>query len=105
MSKLKELWAYVVAAIGVTIAGLVYYLTLKNKQINALKAEVDLADTKNKVTALESDIKNKRENIAKNAKEIAELDNTLESLGKKKKAIAVKEGAKTTTEIEEFWSK
>lgn len=103
MSKIKEIWTYVVGAVGLIIAGLVYYLSLKNREVNALKAQVDLADTSNKVTALETEIKIKRENVSGNSKEITELDKTLDKIKQKKDQIAMQNGAKNKQQIEDFW--
>ena len=103
MSKLKQLWGYIIGAVGLVIAVLVYYLGLKNKQINALKAEVELADTKNKVTVIETEVKLKKEQIKGNVKEVQELDKLLVQLEEKKKEIARNSGASTTKQIEDFW--
>ena len=105
MDKLKQFWGWIVGAVGFIIAALIYYLNLKNKQVNSLKAQIDLADTSNKVTQLETEIKHQRNEVATNLKEIKELDKTLAVLEEKKVVMAKEAGAKTPQEVEDFWSK
>lgn len=109
MNKIKEFFTNVyviVAAILVGAVGiLLYYLNGKNKEINALHAAVDLADTQKKADLLETDIKTKLDNQNLLQKEVDGLNQGLLKLDEQRKNIAGQEQNKTPDEAQDYWNK
>lgn len=106
MNKLKQWGGYVVAGVVGLVGILLYFLSLKNKQVNALKAKVALSTTEKETDVLEAEIRAHRENNAKLAKERKELDKALKELDNKRAEI--KDKAKSLTdpkEVAEYWEK
>lgn len=109
MDKIKTFFSNVyviVAAILVAAVGiLLYYLNGKNKQINALHAAIDLADTQKKADVLETDIKQRLDNQDLLQKEVDGLNQGLVKLDEQRKNIAAQEQNKTPNQAEDFWNK
>ena len=104
MSKLKSVWGWIIAAVGGTIGFLLYFLTLKNKQINKLKAKVELTETEKEADLLETEIKETRSAKKMLKKEEIEIDKILISLDEKRKTITKEIKNKSDKEIEEYWN-
>lgn len=99
MELLKNLWAKIVLGLVGAIGILLYILNLKDKEIVAHKAELQLADTKEKVKDIERDIKVKMDKHKDNKKQLDKLDKVLIKLEDKKKKMAADEGV----DIESYW--
>jgi len=109
MSKIKDslssIWEYIVLGVAALIGILIYIAKSKQKEINALKARIELVDTQKKADLIEVEIKQKFDNTNLLAKEITELENNLKLLEDKRKEIAKGETSKTSDQIEDFWKK
>lgn len=109
MNKIKEILTNVYVVIAAILVGavgiLLYYLNGKNKEINALHAQVDLADTQKKADLLEADINAKLDNQKLLQKEVDGLNAGLVKLEEQRKSIAGQEQNKTSGEVEDYWNK
>ena len=109
LSKIKEffksLWGIIVLVGGVTVGILLYLLQRKQREVNTLKAKIDLAKTQKEADLIEVEIKKKLDNVNLLDKEVKELNKALDDLETKRKDIASSEKNKTPDEIEDFWNK
>jgi uncharacterized membrane protein YgaE (UPF0421/DUF939 family) len=109
MNKIKDflnnVWTITIAVLGGILGILLYFLKLKQREINALKAEISLVDTQKKADLLEVSIKQRLENKDLLQKEIEELNKSLALLEEKRKSLAKNEQNKTYEQIENFWNK
>ena len=109
MNKIKEffksLWGIIVLVGGVAIGILLYLLQRKQREVNTLKAKIDLAKTQKEADLIEVEIKKKLDNVNLLDKEVKELNNTLTQLEEKRKTLSTTEQNKTDQEIEDFWEK
>ena len=103
MGKLKSLWGYIVAGLVAVVGILLYVLNLKQKKNNSLRAQIELADTKEDVARLDGEIKQLEKSKKKNSNEIMKLEILKSALRERKEALAKEEGARTTDEIENYW--
>jgi len=101
MSSIKNIWGYIIAGIGLVTAILVYMF--KQGKVNSLEAKIALSKTKEDIARVDEEIKKLEENKIKNDNKINELNNLKSKLELKKKEIAVKEGSKAPSEIENYW--
>lgn len=99
MEFLKNLWAKIAVFFAAAAGILLYILTLKKREVNAYKAKIKLAETKDQVKDIEREILTKMEERKDNHKAIAKLEKNLEDVEKKKSEIAMKEGR----DVEEYW--
>jgi len=104
MNKIKSFFGYIIGGLGIVVGILLYYISLQNKKYAALQARVALAETREEAVKLETEINELAKKAGNNKKELDELEKTMVQLDNKKKAIAVKEGAKTSKEILDFWN-
>jgi hypothetical protein len=109
MDKIKaffnSIWQ-VIALVAVTAVGiLLYMLKSKQKDIDALNAQIQLADTQKKADLIEVDIKQRLSNISVLDKETTELNNSLALLEQKRKDISASESNKTSDQIQDYWNK
>lgn len=95
----ENLVLLLVGAVGL----LVYYISLKNKSINALKAEIDLTKTQKDADALETHIKSKLQDSTLLKKEVDELNKTLVQLEEKRNSLP--EGPRDPKDVEDYWKK
>jgi len=95
----ENLVLVLVGALGL----LLYYLNLKNKTINALKAEIDLTKTQKEADALEVQIKAKLETSGLLKKEVDELNKALVQLEEKRASLP--EGPRDPNDVEDYWKK
>lgn len=87
------------AAVGI----LVYVLSNRRKEVNALKAQIDLAKTQKEVDLIEVQIKQRMDNKDALDKEVKELQNGLTAIEEKRKQLASEEKNKNPDQIEDFW--
>lgn len=100
MNLLKNIWAKIVIGLTAILGIVLYILNLKNKELNAYKAKIHLADTKEQVKDIEREIITKMEEVKDNKVEIAKLEKNLEQLENKKLQIAEKDGR----DVEDYWN-
>lgn len=105
MNVIKGFWGWIVAIVGGVIGFLIYYLSLKNKQINKLKAKVELTETEKEADLLESDIKEFRTEKKRLKKEDAEISKVLTQLDDKRKQIKEDVKSMSDKQIEDYWNK
>lgn len=105
MNKLKELWAWVVAALGAVLGVVVFILSRKSKQVDSLNAKIDLAKTDKETDVLEAEINTLRANKDLNAKHSQELDKSLGKLEEKRTQVNDEAKAlKNPKEISDYWN-
>lgn len=97
--KLREFWGYFVAGLGALIGFLVYYLTLKNREIDALKSAIDVAATEKQVDIVETEIKEVRAMKKRIKKEEQEFDKALEKVEKRRQEIKKEVKEMSTSEL------
>jgi hypothetical protein len=102
---LSNVWAVVVLVLGGALGIMLYFLKAKQREINALNAKIDLADTHAKADLIQADINQRLQNKDLLQKEVTELNNSLDALAEKRKQITANESAKTPQEAEDFWNK
>lgn len=100
MEFLKDIWAKIVIILMGALGVVLYLLNLKDKKLKAYKAKIRLADTKEKVYAIEEEIKEEVKLREQNSQQILDLTDNLQKLEQKKKQIADKEGR----DVEEYWN-
>jgi Na+-translocating ferredoxin:NAD+ oxidoreductase RnfG subunit len=109
MQKIKDFFmsiiSYIILGVVAVIGFLLYSLSNKKNEVNALKAKIDLADTQKKADLLEVEIKQRLENKQLLQKEVDELNKNLVLLAEKRAQIAKQEAGKTPEEVEDFWNK
>lgn len=107
MNKIKEffanIWGYIVLIGGGIIAILLYMLNLKNKKLEAAKAEIALATTQKDADVIEAQIKEKMAQRADNKKEMAVLEKSLDLLEQRRQNL--KDERKNDQEKEDYWNK
>ena len=104
MDKIKSFFGYIIGGLGLVIGVLMYYISSQNKKYAALQARVALAETREEAVKLEIEINELAKKAGDNKKELDELEKTMVQLERKKKSIAVKEGARTEKEILYYWN-
>ena len=85
------------------IAILIYVLSNRRKEVNALKGQIDLVKTQKEADLIEAQIKERMDRKEVLAKEVLELQNGLLDLEAKRKEIASTEKNKNPDDIEDFW--
>lgn len=105
MTKIKDMLGWIVAIVGGIIGFLLYYLSLKNKEINKLKSKVDLVDTQKQADLLELDIKEAQNAKKRLQKENQEFEKIYQSLDDKRNQIQKDLTSMTDKEIEDYWNK
>lgn len=103
--KLSSVGGYIAAGVMAVIGILIYLLKNKGKEINALKAQIDLADTQKKADLIDVQINQKLEQKDLLKKEQQELEKTAAQLAEKRKQLASEEANKTEEEAEDYWNK
>jgi uncharacterized membrane-anchored protein YhcB (DUF1043 family) len=105
LKNIKSYWTWtkqnIVVVLGAVIGALLYYINLKNKKNNALKAQIDLVDTQKKADLLEIEIKQKLQDKNLLKKETQDLNQALQSLEEKRKNLGKQN--KSKEEIEDFY--
>jgi len=108
MSKIKMvlsgIWQYLVLILGAILGIVLYVLNLKNKELDAAKAKIALANTQKEADALESEIKTKITEQDLNKKELEGLQKALDLLDKKRESIK-DEGNIKDEKVEDYWNK
>ena len=102
-SFFSSLYGVIVLVLTGAIAILAYILSNRRKEVNALKAQIDLAKTQKEVDLIEVQIKERMEHKEVLTKEVTELQNGLNSIEEKRKEIATSEKNKNSDDIEDFW--
>jgi septal ring factor EnvC (AmiA/AmiB activator) len=107
MEKIKSFFSSAYGIIVLVLTGavaiLAYVLSNRRKEVNALKAQIDLAKTQKEVDLIEVQIKERMEHKEILAKEVVELQNGLNSIEEKRKEIADNEKNKNPDDVEDFW--
>jgi hypothetical protein len=98
------LYGKVALVLGAVIGFLLYYITLRNKEVNAAKAKVALANTEKQADILETEIVAMKEGRKINKKEVAEIDKTLVELNNKREILKAQAKTMTGREIEDYWN-
>jgi hypothetical protein len=106
LDTIKKYWEYVVAGV-VGLFGLLFYLfQKKDGQVEALTAQVDLANTKKKADVLEAQINTLKADEKTSADQNAQLDKTLQQVQDKRTEISATQKAVTDPKaIADYWSK
>lgn len=109
MDKIKSFFSNIYAnltlILGAIIGILVYYINLKHKEANALKAQIDLTKTQKEADLLEADINRKLENKNLLKKELDELEKAKVQLAEQRNKISKVQSGKTPDEAEDYWNK
>ena len=107
LEKIKTFFTSTFGIIAAVLTGavgiLLWFLSNKRKEINALKAQIDLAKTQKEADLIEVQIKEKMAAKEVTDTEIKELQSGLTDLEAKRKQIATDQKNKNPDEIEDFW--
>lgn len=107
LEKIKSFFSSIVGLIMLTLTAVVgillYILSNKRKEVNSLKAQIDLAKTQKEVDLIEVQIKERMANKNALTKEVAELQNSLNTIEEKRKQLANDEKNKNPSDVEDFW--
>lgn len=108
MNKIKEglssIWGYIVLIGGGAVAVLLYFLNLKNKELDAAKAKIALVNTQKEADAIEASIKQDMAQRDLNKKDLDGLTKALDILEQKRQSIP-NEGNLTDSQVEDYWNK
>jgi hypothetical protein len=102
---LNSVVGYVIIGLTAALGAVVYILLNKKQEINALKAQIDLADTQKKVDLIEVDIKQRLEDKQLMQKQVDELNNSLLYIEERRKQLQSEEANKKPDEVEDYWNK
>lgn len=105
MDKAKQIWGYVVAGVGALIGILLFFLSRKGKEVDALNAKINLAKTEKQADVLETEIKVLKTNKDNLNKHNEELDKALETVENKR--VEIREEAKNLKDpkaIADYWN-
>jgi predicted nucleic acid-binding Zn-ribbon protein len=105
METLKKYWAMIGAGVAGFVGILLFLLSRKGAEVNALQAKVALAKTEKEADVLEAQIQALKTNKDNLAKHNAELDKTLEAVENKR--VEIREEAKNLKdpkEIASYWN-
>ncbi len=106
MNSLKNIWGWIVSAILAGFAFMLYLLSRRGDEINALKTKINLSETLKQSDALEAEINKSKANKEAVSKEIKELDNLLVENEQKREDIKKKvEELTDPHEIADYWNK
>lgn len=107
MEKIKSFFSSIIGVIMLVLTGavaiLAYVLSNKRKEVNALKAKIDLAETQKEADLIEVEIKQRMTNKDNLSQEVKELQKGLDALEEKRKQIASEEKNKNSNDVEDFW--
>ena len=108
MNKIKEglasLWGYLVLIGGAVVAILLYVLNLKNKELDAAKAKIALANTQKEADAIEAEIRQKMAEKELTKRDQEALQKSLDLLAEKRQNLK-EEGNLTDSQVEDYWNK
>jgi len=99
------LYTKIILGMGAFIGILLYWIQLKNKKANALKAKIALLDTEKDADILETEINGLKEDRKLLKKEVDDLNNALGEVDVKRKELAEKAKNMNPKEVEDFWEK
>lgn len=102
---LSNVGTKIVLILSLVIGVLAYFLQLKNRKINSLKASIDLLDTEKAADILEAEINTILEDKTLLKKEIDEYNKSIVDLNNKREEIKKSHVNKTPQEIEDYWNK
>lgn len=110
MEKIKEatksffsaIGGYIVLALGAVVGVLLYAFIRKSEQLQSAQAKLALANTQKEVDLIEVEIKQKMADRATTAKELKDLQQSLDLIAEKRKNLT---DTKTDVEIEDYWNK
>lgn len=105
METLKKYWATVATFVAGFVGLLLFFLSRKGAEVNALQAKVALAKTEKEADVLEAEIKALKTNKDNLAKHNAELDKALETVENKR--VEIREEAKNLKDpkaIADYWN-
>lgn len=105
METLKKYWATVGGLFAGFVGLLLFLLSRKGAEVNALQAKVALAKTEKEADVLEAEIQALKSNKNNIARHNAELDKTLEAVENKR--VEIREEAKNLKDpkaIADYWN-
>lgn len=105
MTKIKEFLGWIVAGLGAVLGIVLYMLSRKGKEVDALNAKIELAKTEKQTDLIEAEINTLKAEKETSKKHNQELDKSLSKLEEKRKQIP--EDAKKLTnpkEVADYWN-
>ena len=105
VSKIKDFWVWFTGGLAALAGILWFFLSRKDKEVSALKAKLDLADTEKKADMIEVEIKEIRNQKKRTATEIKKIDEVLEELNTRREDMANQVKSATEEEIVDYWNK
>jgi septal ring factor EnvC (AmiA/AmiB activator) len=103
----KTLWTkiqnWLTLILFVSLVICIYVLNIKDKKIDAIKAQMELADTTYEANQIEEEIKDEMSKVGADTAKIAEFQKLLNDLDKKRKQIDDSNKPLDDKEIEKFW--
>lgn len=103
--KIKDSYLYIIAILTGIIGIIAFFYKDKHKEINSLKAQLDLAETQKQVDLVEVQINQKKNTTNLLQKEVDELNKTSIQLEEKRKQLVNTESKTSDKDIEDFWNK
>ena len=104
MTKLKELWGWVVGALGAVLGVVLFILSRKNKEVDALNAKIDLTKTEKETDVLEAEINKLKANKENSSKHSQELDKSLNKLEEKRSQVVEDaKSLKNPKDVAQYW--
>ena len=104
LDKVKAFWEKakngVIGILGLALVVVLWILNIKSHKEDALKAQIALADTKEKADALETQIKAEMAQAGADAAQIAKYQGMLNDLEKKRTEATLN---MTAQQVEDYW--
>lgn len=105
MEVLKSVWLKIVAGLTAVVGLLLYLISRKNKEVEELKTKVEMANTQKKADLIETEVKQKLDQVEMSKKEVEQHNKVLIDLEQKRKELKQKQNNMTPEEIEKYWNK
>ena len=102
-SKVKNVWGWIVAVLGLIIGALWYYISFKQKETNALLVKVQLLETEKQADILETEINGLKDDRKLTQIEVLELDRVLASIENKRADLRKELSSKSPKDVENYW--
>lgn len=107
LSKVKEFFTgfigTTVLVLTTAVGILLWMLNSRRKEVNALKAQIDLAKTQREVDLIEVQIKERLANVDSLSEEVKELNKALSDIEDRRSKISAQEKSKSSDDVENFW--
>lgn len=107
INKLKDFIndakSILIGLLTLAIGILIYFLSNRKKEVNSLRAKIDLVETQKEADLIEVEIKKRMDSKECLSEEVRQLETGLQLLQQKRDELKSSEKDKNASQIEDFW--